>query len=137
VALVIVLVVVVPVAHEYYFRGVLFSELTRATSRAQGAVVSAFCFAAWHLDPRALPTAFVLGIAMARLRDQTRTVLAPVLGVLAFGAVDGIPWLRGRAPDADITYPMRWVVGGAVMALLALAAIGAVSKSEKADVDEE
>jgi membrane protease YdiL (CAAX protease family) len=135
VALVVVLVVVVPVALEFFFRGVLFSELTRATSRAHGAVVSAFCFAAWHLDPRALPTAFALGIAMARLRDQTHTVLAPVLGVLAFGAVDGIPWLRGRAPDADVTYPMRWVVGGAVIALLALAAIGVGGKPEKADDD--
>jgi membrane protease YdiL (CAAX protease family) len=133
VALVVVVIVVVPVVLELFFRGVVFSELARATSSRLAALITACCFAAWHADLRAFPTTFALGIAMARLRDQTRTVLAPILGVLAFGAVEGIPLLRGRAPEADVTYPMRWVVGGAVMALLALAAIGVTSKSEKTE----
>jgi membrane protease YdiL (CAAX protease family) len=135
VALVVVFVVVIPVALEVFFRGVVFSQLARGTSGRIAALVTACCFAVWHADLRIAPTYFVLGLAMGRLRDQTRTVLAPVLGVLAFGAVDGIPLLRGRALDAEVTYPTRWVVGGALMALLALAAIGATGKTEKADDD--
>jgi membrane protease YdiL (CAAX protease family) len=135
VALVVVAVVVVPVVLEVFFRGAVFSELARATSTRVAAVVTACCFALWHAELRALPTAFALGLVMARLRDQTRSVLAPVLAVLAFGALDGISVLRGVDPAANVAYPTRMVVGGALMAVLALAAVGATTKNEKADED--
>ena len=128
VAFVMVGMVVVPMAFEVLFRGALFGELERAVPARLAAVVTAFCFAASQGDPRGLPTAFVLGLAMARLRQATGTVVAAVLGAVAFEAVEGIPILRGADPLVDITVPPRWIIGGALAACVALVAIGLTRK---------
>ncbi len=41
-----------------------------------------------------------------------------------FGAGEWHPILLGRDPSADVTYAPRWIVGGAIIAALALAAVG-------------
>ncbi len=128
VALVLVAVVVIPAALELFFRGALFGELARAASLRVALAVSAFCFAASQGDPRAFPSALVLGLALARLRAKTGSVVAPLLGTLAFGAVEAVPILRGADPAANIVVPLRWVVAGACVAVLALAVVGGGQK---------
>ncbi len=123
-ALVVVAIGVIPATFEVFYRGVLFGELARTTSKRVAAASTAFYFALSQGDARGIPTAFVFGLVMAHLRAKTATVVAPLLAVLAFGAVEGIPVLRGRDPRLDITYPERWIIGGAVMAALALIAVG-------------
>jgi uncharacterized protein len=130
-ALVVVAVVVVPVTLELFFRGVLFGALARTTTVRVAAAASAFCFAGSQGDARSFPTAFLVGLAMARLRDQTGSVVSPLLATLAFGAVDGIPVLRGQDPAVDTVYPVTWVLGGAVLAVLALAFVGSVRKAHE------
>lgn len=124
VALVVALFAVMPIASELFFRGILYGGI-RGTTHARAAIIAtAVFYACSYLDPQQIPTALAIGFAMAWLRERTGTVVAPIIAQLAYGAVDGIPWLRGRDPMADVTYPPKWIVGGAVIALLALAAIG-------------
>ncbi len=127
VALVAGALVIIPVARELFFRGALFGQLQRAASPQAAVVATTALFALFSatFDLRELPGAVVLGFAFARLRARTKTVVAPVFAHLAFWSVDGIPILRGRDPTADFAYPTRWIVGGAVIAVLALAAVGA------------
>ena len=129
VVFVLVAIVVIPVALEMLFRGALLGELARTVPPPVAALVSALLFALSQADPRGLPTELVLGLTMARLRERTGSVVASLLGVLAVGAIEGIPILRGRDPAADVTYPTRWIAGGTVAALVALVAIG-LSKRE-------
>ena len=125
IGLVVAALVVVPVARELFFRGVLYGGL-RATTPVRSAVTAtAVFFACSTLEPQQIPTTLALGLSLAWLRERSGTVLAPILAQLAYGAVDGIPILRGRDPAADVAYPARWIVGGAVIAALALGAIGA------------
>lgn len=124
IGLVVAALVVAPVARELFFRGILFGGL-RATVNVRTAIgATAIFYACSTIEPQQMPTALLLGLAMAWLRERSGTVVAPIIAQLAYGAVDGIPILRGRPLDADVTYPTKWVVGGAVIAVLALAAVG-------------
>lgn len=116
--------VVMPVARELYYRGIVFGGLRRAAG-PRVAVLATSVLSCCSLDWRAMPTAFLLGLALARVRDRTGTVVAAIVASLAYEAVEAIRILRGGDPMADATVPTRWVVGGAVIAALALVAIGA------------
>jgi membrane protease YdiL (CAAX protease family) len=94
-------------------------------------VASSVFFAASQFDWRTIPTTLVLGLALARLRDRTGSVLGAMAAHLAFWSVAGIPILRGADPAADVTYSPRWIAGGAVIALLALVAVGAGHRSDE------
>ena len=120
--------VVIPLAREVFFRGLLFGELQRArgigigrgsaegggaSSTALALVATAVLFAVFSLDWRSMPTALVLGLVLGWLRARTGSLVAPAVAHLAFWSVEGIPILRGADPAADVTYPTRWIVGGA------------------------
>ncbi len=125
VGLVVAGLVVVPVARELFFRGILFGGI-RATVNARAAILATSVFyACSFVDPRQMPTALALGFALAWLRERSGTVVAPIIAQLAYGAVEGIPILRGQDLEADVTYPLRWIAGGAAIAALALLGIGA------------
>jgi len=131
VALVLVGFVVIPLAREVFFRGIVFSEIMRSTSARVATVASAVLFSVSQLDWRAIPTTLVLGLALARLRERTGTVLAAAAAHVAFFAVAGIPVLGGRDTMADVVFAPKWIVGGAVIALLALVAVGAGHRSDE------
>jgi membrane protease YdiL (CAAX protease family) len=127
VALVLAGFVVIPLARELFFRGILFSEILRSTGARAATVASAVLFTVSELDWRSVPTTLVLGVALARLRDRTGSVLAAAAAHIAFFAVAGIPILAGRDTKADVVFAQKWIVGGAAIALLALVAVGAGS----------
>ncbi|HEY3815545.1 MAG TPA: CPBP family intramembrane glutamic endopeptidase [Polyangiaceae bacterium] len=130
IALVVVGFVLIPIARELFFRGIVFSEIMRSTSARVATVASALLFTLSELDWRSLPTTLVLGLALARLRERTGTVLAAAAAHVAFFAVAGIPILNGRDTKADVVFSPRWIVGGAIIALLALVAVGAGRREE-------
>jgi membrane protease YdiL (CAAX protease family) len=125
VGLVVAALVVVPVARELFFRGILYGGIRATVNVRVAMVATAVFYACSFLEPQQMPTALVLGLALAWLRERSGTVLAPIVAQLAYGSVEGIPILRGAALDADVTYAPRWIAGGAAIAVLALAGIGA------------
>lgn len=128
VGLVLAALVVVPVARELFFRGILYGGV-RATVNVRAAVVATSVFyACSYLEPQQMPTALALGFAFAWLREGTGTVVAPILAQLAYGAVEGIPVLRGRDLSADVTYPASWIAGGALIAAMALSGLAAARR---------
>jgi membrane protease YdiL (CAAX protease family) len=124
VVLVLATFAVVPIVHELFFRGILYGGIRAATNVRAAIIATAVFYACSNLDPQQMPTALAVGFAMAWLRERTGTVLAPIVAQLAYGAVEGIPLLRGRDPTADVTYSPKWIAGGAIIAILALAGIG-------------
>jgi membrane protease YdiL (CAAX protease family) len=125
VGLVVAALVVAPIARELFYRGILYGGI-RATVNARVAILATSVFyACSFLDPQQMPTALALGFALAWLRERSGTVIAPILAQLAYGSVEGIPILRGQDLEADVTYPTRWIAGGAAIAVLALVGIGA------------
>jgi len=121
---------VIPLARELFFRGILFGELRRTIGARSAMLATAIFFACCSPGWRAMPTTFILGLALARVRDRTGTVVAAIVAHLAYWAVEALPVIRGADPLADVTYSTRWIVGGAVIAVLALVAIGAGRQEE-------
>jgi membrane protease YdiL (CAAX protease family) len=130
VGFVVAALVIMPIAQEVFFRGILYGGLRSSVGVRAAMVATTLFYACASLEPREMPTAVAVGLAMAWLRERSGTVLAPILAQLAFGAVDGVPILRGRDLSADVTYPTKWIAGGAAIALLALAAVGAGRREE-------
>lgn len=132
VALVVGIFVVIPIVREVFFRGILFSELSRgARSSFVPIVVTSLLFASFSLDWRTLPSAMILGLALGWLRAGSGTIFAALLAHLAFWAVEGLPILRGGDPTADVTYPGKWVAAGALLAVLALLGSGALARRRR------
>jgi membrane protease YdiL (CAAX protease family) len=131
VVLVVALLVVIPIAHELFFRGILYTELRRAAGPQMAIATTSVFFATFAGEPRLMAPKALLGLALAVLRERTGTVVTPIIAVLALCSVEGIPILRGRDPMADVVYPTKWVIGGAVIALLAIAGAGAGRRSEE------
>jgi membrane protease YdiL (CAAX protease family) len=127
VVLVVTYMVLLPIANELFFRGILFGELRRAAG-VTVAIISTALFSMSFQDERGWPTAALLGLMLGVLRERTGTVVTAILAHLAFWSVAAIPLLRGRDPDADVTFPAKWIVGGALIALLAVAGAGAGRK---------
>jgi membrane protease YdiL (CAAX protease family) len=125
VALVVAAFLIMPVTRELFFRGIVFTEVRRLRGAAVAMVTSAVFFAASQFDWRTIPTTLVLGLVLARFRDRTGSVFGAIVAHLAFWSVAAVPILRGSDPAADVTYSLRWIVGGAVIALLAVVAVGA------------
>lgn len=128
--------VVIPLAREIFFRGVLFEELGRdpvgnragapdagPSGAAPAFLATTLLFTVFSLDWRSMPSALALGLALGWLRLRTRSLVAPVVAHLAFWSVEGVPILRGADPAADVTYPARWIAGAAAVALLAMVAL--------------
>jgi membrane protease YdiL (CAAX protease family) len=114
---------ILPLTREIFFRGMLFEQLARAAPARTAILATSVCFA-FALDLRTVPTALILGLALGRLRSSTGTVLGPVVAELAFWTIPSVSVARGLEPNADIAYPTRYVVVGAVAALLALILVG-------------
>jgi membrane protease YdiL (CAAX protease family) len=130
VGIVVSALVIIPVAREVFFRGILYEGVRRSVGARSALVATSVFFACSTLEPQQVPTALVLGLALAWLRESAATVVAPILAQLAYGAVEGIPLLRGRPLDADVTYPTTWIAGGAGLALAALAMAAALRERD-------
>jgi hypothetical protein len=130
-ALVIAAFVVMPLARELFFRGIVYGEVKIAAGARTALLATAVFYACSSLEWQEMPTAVVLGLALAWLRERTGTVLAAIVGQLAFYAVPGVPILRGRDPAADLTFPTRWILGGALIAVLALVGVGAGRRGDE------
>jgi membrane protease YdiL (CAAX protease family) len=123
IVLVVGMFLVIPVASEVFYRGLLFGGLRGAGNTRQAVLVTALLYALSSLDLRVLPSALLLGIALGWLRARSGSVFSPIVAVLAFHGVDTVTILRGGDPLGDVSYLVKWIVVGAVLALLSLVAM--------------
>jgi membrane protease YdiL (CAAX protease family) len=131
VALVVSAFLVIPIARELFFRGILYTGLRRSGPASVAVASTAVFFGCFGAEPREVPTMLLLGVALAVLRERTGTVVSAIVALVAFWSVLAIPVLRGRDLATDVTYPTKWIVGGAAIALLALVGAGAGRRTEE------
>lgn len=113
-------VVGAPLVEELVFRGMLWDAFARTLSPRGTWVVASVVFAAYHMDPfQALPLLFTAGV-IGWFRHRTGSV-AP--GVLVHFVNNGLGVGLGAAGVADATLSPLMVVGSAVVAVLACAAV--------------
>lgn len=84
--LVVSVVVMAPLAEEWFYRGMLLSALTRRMGPIAGAVASSVVFAVIHLEPILFPGLFVFALVLAWLTIRTGRVGVAMVAHLAFNA---------------------------------------------------
>ena len=84
--LVLSVVVMAPLAEEWFYRGMLLSSLVRRIGPVGGAVASSAVFALIHLEPILFPGLFVFALFLAWLTVRTGRVGVAVVAHLAFNA---------------------------------------------------
>lgn len=117
------LVLVIPAVEELFFRGMVFGALVKGRGPwpQRGALVvvaTASYFALSRMDPRALPSAFALGLCLGWLRAGTGSVLPAIVAHAAYFAVPLWPLLRNEPVADDASYSLHVVLAGVLGVLL-------------------
>ena len=76
---VVALVVIAPLFEEFLCRGVLYGSLRTRYGSLQSMLFSALFFGILHLQPAAVVNAFLMGLLLAWLYEETHTLWAPIL----------------------------------------------------------
>jgi membrane protease YdiL (CAAX protease family) len=123
VMLVVSLVMLMPVAEELFFRGMLFGGIKKGRTAPVAIGTTALCFMVSQQDPRGFASCLALGLLLGWLRAQSGSVVSSIAAHAAFFLVPILPIALGRPGAAEITYSWRWMAAGiAAGALAALAA---------------
>jgi hypothetical protein len=123
---------VMPVCDDLLFRGALFTLLKRGARLDTVVFATAAFNALLSIDWRTFPSVFVVLLAASWLRAMTASVLTSIVARVAFFAVLSAPTALGR--DGPPT--SRAVLAVALLvSVLALAAIGAVSRRDPRTLD--
>jgi membrane protease YdiL (CAAX protease family) len=95
-SLIPLVVLVVPLAEEVFFRGYFFRFLLQRSGPVWAYLLSAACFSLVHLHLPGLVTYFVVGLLFAWVCSRTSTLLAPVIGHATYnGLALGVSLLTG------------------------------------------
>ncbi len=78
-AIILSLVVLVPVAEELLYRGLVYTALRARLAAPAAIVASAAFFAAVHLNPTLLPSLFLVGAGLAWLMERTGSLWPPII----------------------------------------------------------
>lgn len=126
-------VVVGPFLEEMLFRGALYRPMRVDKSPALVIGVTAFIFAAVHLDLQKMLPLSLMGAALGYMRWASGSLWPPFLMHLAFNAVPFVELLSHEVkppPDAE-PVSISWVTAGAGTVVLALLFTHALAKSSR------
>lgn len=115
-AVIIAVVVLAPLAEEFFFRGVFFHGLNRRFSVMTSAVISGVIFSAYHLDPVGFLPRVEIGVVLALLVAKTGS-LWPAIAAHAANNALAMLLMVAEVPDAALPI---WVGVSGLVVLLAL-----------------
>jgi membrane protease YdiL (CAAX protease family) len=118
----LVIVVLLPVAQELFFRGIIFSGLAaRAGGRTLVATfVSTVAFALTSSSPRAILQMAVLGLVLACVRAWSGSVVVSTLAHAGYFVIPVLPLLQGKAYDTTIKFSLKQAIAMTAVAAIAL-----------------
>lgn len=99
VAIFSVVAVLGPCVEEFFFRGGLFGALRHRHGALLTNAVTSLCFALGHLDTRLLLPLFVTAIAIAEVRERTRSIWPGLAVHAAFNATTLAAVFGGATPE--------------------------------------
>jgi len=133
-AIIAAVVLAAPVCEEFAFRGMLQRGLSAAISPRAAAVLSAFIFSAFHLDPVGFAARFELGLVFGLLFLRTNSLWPGILAHSANNLISTVLYFGfngAQAADAELP-SWRAVFAVALFGLVLLAGLLALARSEPA-----
>jgi membrane protease YdiL (CAAX protease family) len=74
-----VMVIILPIIEEIFFRGVIFSALTEVSGIKIGLILQAILWAVIYFDISALPIRFVSGLVLAYVYYRSKSLLPSIV----------------------------------------------------------
>lgn len=124
ISLVLTVAIVGPAADELFFRGALFTPLSRTQRIASVVVATAVFEALGSRSLRAMITVFAATLVFAWIRGATRSVLPSMVARMAYSAMEVVPIALGREPPKPTKLLLLASGGVAVVSLFALSLLG-------------
>src|SRR5262244_3231116 len=131
-AIIAAVVLAAPVCEEFAFRGMLQRGLAAAISPRAAAVLSAFIFSAFHLDPVGFAARFELGLVFGLLFLRTNSLWPGILAHAANNLISTILYFGfngAQAADAELP-SRRAVLAVALFGLVLLAGLLGLARTE-------
>ena len=108
----IVIAIGAPVVEELLFRGVLFEEINRVTSKKMTIFLTAFIFGIYHFNIIQTPNTFFMGLVLAYLYEKTKSIKAPMIVHATNNIMATIPLIdRGLSIEGLIIYGIFIIIG--------------------------
>lgn len=112
--------VLVPIAEEILFRGVLFAALRRQSGPVPAAILSSVLFGLLHYPDMVFPG--MLGLTFSLLYHRTGTLWAPIGAHMLVNSITlGLSFAHG-----SLTQALSWTAVGTLIVLVALAQLAAI-----------
>src|SRR5574344_1427053 len=105
--MIILLVIIIgaPFVEELLFRGVLFEELNRVVSTKTTIILTALIFALYHFNILQTPNTFFMGLILAYVYYNTRSIKAPIIVHLTNNLLATMPFIdQGFTPMGFAIY---------------------------------
>lgn len=105
--MIILLVIIIgaPFVEELLFRGVLFEELNRVVSTKTTIILTALIFALYHFNILQTPNTFFMGLILAYVYYNTRSIKAPIIVHLTNNLLATMPFIdQGFTPMGGAIY---------------------------------
>jgi len=131
-AIIAAVVLAAPVCEEFVFRGMLQRGLAAAINPRAAAVLSAFIFSAFHLDPVGFAARFELGLVFGLLFLRTNSLWPGILAHAANNLISTVLYFGfngAQTADAERT-SWRAVLTVALFGLALLAGLAALVRTE-------
>lgn len=110
--IIIVIAIGAPVVEELLFRGVLFEEINRETSKKMTIFLTAFIFGIYHFNIIQTPNTFFMGLVLAYLYEKTKSIKAPMIVHATNNIMATIPLIdRGLSIEGLIIYGIFIIIG--------------------------
>jgi len=106
-AIVAAVVLAAPVCEEFVFRGMLQRGLAAAINPRAAAVLSAFIFSAFHLDPVGFAARFELGLVFGLLFLRTNSLWPGILAHAANNLISTVLYFGFNGAEAEADRPSR------------------------------
>ncbi len=131
-AIIAAVVLAAPFCEEFVFRGMLQRGLAAAVSPRAAAVLSAFIFSAFHLDPVGFAARFELGLVFGLLFLRTNSLWPGVLAHAANNLISTVLFFGFNGAPAAEAEPPSWraVLTVSLFGLVLLAGLVALVRSE-------
>jgi membrane protease YdiL (CAAX protease family) len=122
-----------PFMEEMLFRGALYRPMRIDKKPATVIAVTAFLFAAAHLDMHKLVPLFLMGLMLGYVRWASGSLVPPLLLHMTYNAIPIIQIMGydQKPPDEGEPLPISLVAGGAGLLVLALLFTQALARSSR------
>jgi len=135
---ILAVVIMIPIAEELLFRGILQGEVRRVAPAGLAVFLSAIVFALFHILPFQIAFVIIPGLVLALVYELTRNILIPIFMHMVYNFFGGgiFSRLAGLPDDSMVLFwvEMAFIIIGLILLVLLILEKSKAKKSIRTEV---